>query len=140
MKKNERPSLELCKKLTSLGLPDTENVILFRSDWTEVAVPFEEWGKIEYITEEMYNNRILCPTIIDMIELIPLKIQLQIGKTFYDWMIVFKVEAEKDWQLLFSDGWIWDDDLPVPLADAIANILISLVENKNIILPKVMPE
>lgn len=137
MKKNERPSLELCKKLTALGLPDTENVILFRYDWTEVAVPFEEWGKIEYITEEMYSNRILCPSIIDMIELIPLKIQLSIVKTFYDGMIVFSVEAEKDWQVLFSNGWIWNDDLPVPLADAIANIVISLIENKNIILSKV---
>lgn len=119
------PSLELCKKLTEIGFPQTEN---FWTDYkfTQVKETKEyHWtirdtiwtSDYEYI-REFY----LCPSVMEMLDVIP-KSDIIIRWNYPDWRVIHDSK----------NYWTRDEFLPNALAEMVLwlndNNYISFKEN-----------
>ena len=78
MKNSQYPSLDLCKKLTKIGFPQSEN------DWTLYKhTLFEETRKYHWtIRNELWisdyediKESYICPSVIEMLDLMPSYLQ-----------------------------------------------------------------
>lgn len=118
MNPSHYPSLELCKKLTEIGFPDTEN-IRYEDD--------KKW--IWYNSPECYEWDYVCPSVMEMLDVMPMKIM-----------------SDSNTVNAFSiNGWIWPDTWPylvgyhqfkytkdINLANALAEMILWLHNNKYI--------
>lgn len=64
MNTSHYPSLELCKKLTEIGFPMTQNIKLFCWD---------SWYKNAVYNEEIHSDKYdyVCPDIMEMLDVMP---------------------------------------------------------------------
>ena len=77
MKESHYPSLELCKKLTEAGFPETENVWLDSKEWAFVwwSESFRLWG-LKKIHEEYWYTFYRCPSIAELLDELPQSIHI----------------------------------------------------------------
>lgn len=70
-KANHYPSLELCKKLTEAGFPETEKINLFCGD---------SWYKIAVFNKELFNSKYdyIFPSVMELLDVLPAEITTEI--------------------------------------------------------------
>lgn len=117
MKTEHYPSLELCKKLTEIGFPESKYFYL--ADWIKES----DW--FIWTTDEphIYFNAV-CPSVMEMIDIIPDSIHdkiwqkkwLEIGKKF--------VAYSTNWMAVHMVDW--------PIPNALAEMILWLHENNYI--------
>lgn len=73
MNKLHYPSLELCKKLTEIEFPETEHIYAY-CRWTEEDA--NQVRKEEAEEWKFYNQVAICPSVMEMLDLIPWKIEI----------------------------------------------------------------
>ncbi len=126
MNPSHYPSLELCKKLTEIGFPETERDWL-NDWWYEHGSERYAWiSKDTDIKDEWVRLR--CPSIMEMIDIMPDSIHdkiwqkkwLEIGKKF--------VAYSTNWMAVHMVDW--------PIPNALAEMMLWLHENNYIYLPK----
>lgn len=131
MNSSHYPSLELCKKLTEIGFPETEKQWRISWFWKEYILS-ENWID----TEEVKKFVWVCPSIMEMLDVIPQSIKewvLQISHDCHDdwsWDLYWAVEYSA-WQSWSFPIESCDDD-KWWLPNALAAIVIWLHQNNYI--------
>lgn len=116
MNTSHYPSLDLCKKLTEAGFPETEKV------WAKIFQFKKE--DLEYDISDRYSDMLweciwdyICPSIAELLDELP------------EWMIEFE-RIGKEWKI-----WYWyEDENPhiiysINLPNALAEMYLWLKEN-----------
>ena len=124
MNPSHYPSLELCRKLQEIGFPETT---LFRYVST---ARIEKWGNEWTIA----NQKILCPSVMEMLDVMPISIYLE-------WCAI------PYWLTINPIFWVWNKWYTVCYAngndrmackyewnipDSLAETVLWLYENKHI--------
>lgn len=115
MKKEHFPSLELCKKLTEIGFPETENRI--SDEWIHTEEQYINWD----IPSENY----VCPSVMEMIDVLPEIIEDKYGIDYR-----LSISPHGCWYEEFCNDTIGLFQWKIP--KALAEVTIWLYENKYI--------
>ena len=122
MNTSHYPSLELCKKLTEIGFPDTE-FIIWEYNWRTKI-----WWNAET------NDIFFCPSIMEMLDVMP------------EWLFIYRLKKAKTWNYklwraytvstinckdISNNKTSWDT-----LPNALAEMILWLHENKHITFTK----
>ena len=114
MNSSHYPSLELCRKLTSIGFPDTEK------KWYKFD--FDSYGINSFKTEPFVA---LCPSVMEMLDVMPYL-------SWFAWISIEKATANYIVSYRIS---YWNDAYEVTkssLPNALAEMILWLHENNYI--------
>lgn len=114
MNTSHYPSLELCKKLTEIGFPNT----MFYYEWVENFS-----GKIEYNImpwHKMYDDEFVCPSVMEMLDVIPDEVD----------DLVFAMELW-EWGYRNCNGYL-EVGFEKSTPNALAEMILWLYENKHL--------
>lgn len=112
------PSLELCKKLTEIGFPDT---LLSNGSWWIDSIPYSTYAKWE-------TSRTVCPSVMEMLDVMPELLNIQsLDERFPNSYLDISLRSWY-WTVLY--WWRWTEDKQLP--NALAEMVLWLVENNYI--------
>lgn len=123
------PSLELCKKLTQVGFPTTDNLFAFDRNPDDVTLTsyeeVEEWS--------FYRLLAHCPSVMEMLDVMPEFI------SFQGMRCNLRIQMKKQCSIVSYIGrtpeeiqpkFIEDVNFNIP--NALAGMILWLVENKHL--------
>lgn len=129
MNTNHYPSLELCKKLTEIGFPETEHTYAF-CRWTEKDASLVR--KEEAQEWKCYTEVGKCPSVMEMLDVMPYKIE-KWEISYYLTLFGKKVvQYQPDNFHAFTQPLL---DIRKNPPDALAEMILWLHENKHITFP-----
>lgn len=124
IKSEHYPSLELCKKLTEIGFPET--AINYEQLKTDEEADFSIW----YFAKSSAYNIYRCPSVMEMLDVIPREIM---KNGFWRWYLSIQA-TDISYSVAFLFDWVprWEYFARDTLPNALAEMWLWLKENKYI--------
>lgn len=125
MNSSHYPSLELCKKLTDAGFPETEAIFIQKDMFSDDFRMIYDWDCSQY--EDECYSKLRCPSVMEMLDVMPNQISDGFEKHY---LIIWKnyawYERTRDGEVLnLCEFYQWTPD-------ALAYCVLWLQENNYI--------